>query len=92
MIKRASRQRGPVHESVSTAPSVAMSQRGPEQVSKILRQVLSLPAERALPLKPIETINIIIWTDIIISGQPESIETSNSTTMVQRAQPRSVNV
>ena len=64
----------------------------PEQVGKILRQVLDLPTERSSLSKLVEKINIASWTGFTTSDRPEDIETCDPETTAQRVQPHSVDI
>jgi len=64
----------------------------PEQVCKILRQVLDLPAERSPLSEFVEKIDIASWTGFTTSDRPEDIETCDPEATTQRVQPRSVDV
>ena len=64
----------------------------PEQVGKILRQVLDLPAERSPLSEFVEKIDIASWTGFTTSDRPEDIETCDPEATTQRVQSRSVDV
>lgn len=64
----------------------------PEQVGKILRQVLNLPAERSPLSKFVEKIDIASWAILSTSDRTEDVESCNPEATTQRVQSRSVDV
>ncbi len=64
----------------------------PEQVGKILRQVLDLPAERSPLSEFVEKIDIASWAILSTSDRTEDVEACNPKATTQRAQLRSVDV
>ena len=64
----------------------------PEQVGKILRQVLDLPAERSPLSKFVEKIDIASWAILSTSDRTEDVESCDPEATTQRVQSRSIDV
>ena len=61
----------------------------PEQVGKILRQVLDLPAERSPLSEFVEKIDIASWAILSTSDRTEDVESCDPKATTQRVQSRS---